>query len=133
MYRYNPTPLSDERSRKTFSMIETQHVYSENDRVWDDGEIKKHVYWYRVSYKEYKEKDRGYSEYRNIEYTSSDCREYGNDIPEGVSVIGDECFNRCTSLSSITIPSSVSVIGVRCFNNCSSLSSISVRYKNLES
>ena len=131
-YKYNPIPLNDERSRNMFSNIETQYVYSENDRMWEDGDIRRHVYWYRVSYKKYKE-DKGGDEYKNIEYTKVDREEYGNDIPECVCEIGTCCFSGCLSLSSISIPSSVSVIGDECFEECSSLSSISVSLKNLES
>lgn len=44
-YKYNPIPLNDERTRRMFSGIETQHLYSEEDNVWNDGEITRHVHW----------------------------------------------------------------------------------------
>ena len=43
-YKYNPIPLNDKISREMFSGIETQHVYSEDDRVMSDGNIKRHVF-----------------------------------------------------------------------------------------
>ena len=33
MYKYNPVVLNDERSREMFSGLETQHLYSEEDRA----------------------------------------------------------------------------------------------------
>jgi hypothetical protein len=45
-------------------------------------------------------------------------------IPNSVTSIGEEVFNRCTSLSSITIPSSVTSIGSDAFYSCSGLTSI---------
>ena len=47
-------------------------------------------------------------------------------IPEGVTTIGAETFLGCTSLTSITIPSSVISIGDNAFYYCSALTSISL-------
>ena len=43
-----------------------------------------------------------------------------------VTAIGDEAFESCTSLTSVSIPSSVTSIGMHAFAYCSNLSSISI-------
>ena len=45
-------------------------------------------------------------------------------LEEGVSSIGNECFEFCSNLSTITIPSSVSSIGKGCFSGCNNLNVI---------
>ena len=48
------------------------------------------------------------------------------EIPNSVTVIGDNAFDGCRSLSSITMPNSVTVIGDNAFGGCRSLSSITM-------
>jgi hypothetical protein len=45
-------------------------------------------------------------------------------IEDGVTSIGDEIFQRCTSLTSVTIPNSVTSIGNGVFKSCKKLPSI---------
>ena len=47
-------------------------------------------------------------------------------IPSGVTSLGDNCFARCSSLTSITLPSGITSLGAECFSNCSSLTSITL-------
>ncbi len=47
-------------------------------------------------------------------------------IPERVTSIGDNAFQNCTSLTSITIPESVTSIGYYAFAGCSNLTSITI-------
>ena len=49
-----------------------------------------------------------------------------NDVTYSVTSLGDECFNGCSSLTSIDIPSSVTSLGDYCFYECSSLTSIDI-------
>ena len=47
-------------------------------------------------------------------------------IPSSVTSLGNYCFNSCSGLTSITIPSSVTSLGNYCFNSCSGLTSITI-------
>ena len=48
------------------------------------------------------------------------------DIPEGVTGLGDYCFDGCSKLTSIDIPEGVTVLGHYCFLSCSNLDSINI-------
>ena len=43
-----------------------------------------------------------------------------------ITSLSDDCFSKCSGLTSITIPSSVTSLGINCFNCCSSLTSITI-------
>ena len=49
-------------------------------------------------------------------------------LPSSIKELGN-CFNYCTSLTSIDIPSNVESIGWGCFNECSNLSTINIDKK----
>ena len=57
-------------------------------------------------------------------WTAGDIK--GVVIENGVTSIGDDAFNGCTSLTSVTIPGSVTSIGYRAFNVCSGLMSVTI-------
>ena len=48
---------------------------------------------------------------------------YGGEVYR-VTSLGEYCFSRCSSLTSINIPSSVTSLGERCFLRCSSLKTV---------
>ena len=48
------------------------------------------------------------------------------DIPEGVTIISDNCFKGCSSLERITLPSTIKQIGESAFYGCSALTSIDI-------
>ena len=47
-------------------------------------------------------------------------------IPSSVTSLGNYCFNSCSGLTSITIPSSVTSLGDHCFSLCSGLTSVTI-------
>ena len=47
-------------------------------------------------------------------------------IPSSVTSLGSNCFEMCSGLTSLTIPSSVTSLGNWCFYNCSGLTSITI-------
>jgi len=53
-------------------------------------------------------------------------RERTYTIPEGITSIGANAFEGCTSLTSITIPTSVTSIGTRAFGSCIGLTNITI-------
>ncbi|EDR28008.1 hypothetical protein, conserved [Entamoeba dispar SAW760] len=124
-FHFNPIPL-DKYSRKLFTNIETFHVYGYDDEIFNDGKIFKYVIWYLVNYSTYLfEKEQG-NICKNIEYTEEDRNTYGNTIPSEVKSLGDYCFNRCDSLTTIDIPPPINKLGFGCFNRCTSLKSINI-------
>ncbi|EDR22216.1 hypothetical protein, conserved [Entamoeba dispar SAW760] len=63
---------------------------------------------------------------KNITYTQTDRKSYGNIIPSEVKSLEGNCFEYCNELTTINIPSSISKLGYKCFKECYSLKSINI-------
>src|SRR5262249_44360757 len=64
-----------------------------------------------------------------IEYPAGKAGSYI--IPDSVTSIGDYAFDRCASLTNVTIGDSVTNIGARAFADCTSLAAINVNIPNM--
>lgn len=60
-----------------------------------------------------------------LQYPSGNRAEHYS-IPDYVTNIGDNAFEKCTNLSSVTIPSSVVNVGQASFSDCINLASVSI-------
>ena len=47
-------------------------------------------------------------------------------LEDGVTIIGEECFDNCTNLKNIELGNSITSIGVKAFYNCNKLSSLAL-------
>ncbi len=57
-----------------------------------------------------------------VQFDPRDLKENGHfDIPDGVTTIGESCFQKCSALKSITIPDSVKTISNFAFFECNNL------------
>ena len=54
------------------------------------------------------------------------------DIPETVTVIGNDAFNGCNALEHVYIPATVTSIGRRAFQGCENLSDLDIEYDDSE-
>ena len=120
LFRYNPIPIE---TMKLFPNIQTHYLYNPNEQQFDSVELK--AICYEISYSEYREyisKEPNMKCFK-IVYTSEDRKIFGNDIPEGIYKLDDDCF-RDSDICEIVIPDSVREIGCNCFFHCSKLSSI---------
>ena len=61
-----------------------------------------------------------------IEYSKTDQDATSVEIPNYVTIIGDEAFWKCSNLTSVTIPDHVTTIGANAFCHCNNLTSITI-------
>ena len=119
MYHFNPISECE-----LFENMETQYMYNEND-IRNEG-MHQYVYLYQVDYEVFKNRKEN-EIFKKVELNSKDYGwsgeyplpiENGNClIPEGVTSIGDYCFDECSLLTSIQLPSSLITIGDNAFSD----------------
>ena len=133
---YNPISLN-EKIRKYFPNLRTQWLYSEEDKIFNDGQIKWYVYWYPMSYRKSLELRKGKErEFKRLQLGKNDIhfvkeKKYKKNnqleeiiIPNEIKELTEKCFCDCLYLNQIRIPSSITKIGKECFSNCSHLSKV---------
>ena len=82
----------------------------------------------KVSYSQYlkmKKKSTKEMKFKQLTYTKEDREKYGNKIPEGIQVLGKQCFDD-SLFKTITIPKSVTRIRKECFIDCERLKRIHI-------
>ena len=66
------------------------------------------------------------------DYACSDASILVVDIPEGITIIGDNSFYYCVSLKHIKFPKSLTLIGEGSFQGCSSLEEVDLLHTNVK-
>ncbi|KAL7721592.1 Leucine rich repeat containing protein BspA family protein [Entamoeba marina] len=115
-FHYNPIRVS---TTKLFPNMQTQHLYTKNDKLIPD--MFKYIAWYTINYNE-KDTTIENIEYKNIEFTvtipSWQNYYYGHDeyydeqklnrtIPDGVHSLGRVPQNYFHGIKELTIPNTV--------------------------
>ncbi|KAL7722530.1 hypothetical protein QTN25_000150 [Entamoeba marina] len=59
----------------------------------------------------------------NVKYTKEDVKRFGGVVPDGCSILEENCFSD-QSINSISLPTSVTDISHECFKNCNTVTSI---------
>ena len=60
----------------------------------------------------------------NIKYYLNDQKITSLEIPEGVTIIGENAFQKCSDLTSLTLPDGITSIGENAFLRCTGLTSL---------
>ena len=143
-FKYNPVPLTKE-NRKAFENIETQYVYSTNDKIFTDGKIKKIHFVDANITVDVKDIGKKYNTrplsklnrwllYKNIEtqfiYSAEDPIYNDGKIKNHVICIKGKiphgAFRNNTKLKEVTIQSGVKKIEYNAFYDCTSLEKITI-------
>ncbi|KAL7720956.1 Leucine rich repeat containing protein BspA family protein [Entamoeba marina] len=127
--RFNPIPIT---SLKLFPKIQTQYLYSKNDKKIEG--IDNYEMWYEINYDQYLQLKENNIKFHFVIYTHENMLNFGDFIPAGVTIIGRECFGRKSNgwsydesyVRSIDIPSNIMSLKEGCFNYCSYLMSITL-------
>ncbi|EMS12597.1 leucine rich repeat protein, bspa family protein [Entamoeba histolytica HM-3:IMSS] len=149
LYHFNPFPLLSQNDRAMFISLETQHIYSSNDIIYED--VLQYVIHCEVSYDTFIGKEPN-TQYLQVKFTKNDMKSYGYEIPRDFEVkgIGKDCFKSslirlmtipnnihyieeqaffcCRYLTSITLSTSIKILSKRCFAECNSLQRIKMNH-----
>ncbi|KAL7716263.1 Leucine rich repeat protein bspa family [Entamoeba marina] len=123
--RFNPISI---KSLKLFPKIQTQYLYSAQDTKIEG--IDNYEIWYEIDYDEYLKYKGDNIKCHIVVYTEKNRKKYGNQIHDGITVLGKRCFNNQSGkedtkfLKEINIPSSVKKLSSSCFMQCESLESV---------
>ena len=123
MYHFNP--IDD---YQLFKNMQTQHFYKKNTIVMKKSSfldtlfkkeynpkkkgMREYIYWYNIDYYEIKNKEKNdiykrvmitYNDYDHNDHNTLKIENGECIIPEGVTIIGNDCFKEC-SLSSVELP-----------------------------
>ncbi|KAL7712932.1 Leucine rich repeat containing protein BspA family protein [Entamoeba marina] len=116
--RFNPIPIT---TLKLFPKIQTQYLYDESDiKISGVGHFE---IWFKVDYNQYLENKVKGIKCHHVKYNEEHRKQYGNDIPIGVSILENDCYSYC-DIKNITIPNQVTSIGKGCFYDCSKLTHV---------
>ena len=136
MYKFNP--ISDVT---LFENVQTQHFYNKCDLKLKKQDMFQYIHWYPVQYQRFTEREDN-EIFKNVELNSylivfindKDKRilpieiENGNCIiPEGITKIGEKCFDSFRELKSVILPSTLKEIGKCAFRYCG-LESVTIPY-----
>ncbi|ELP93737.1 hypothetical protein EIN_321600 [Entamoeba invadens IP1] len=132
-FHFNPISLNS-KTIGFFPNIETLHLWNVEDENFGNGllintvengdcenkvvlkkEFFKIIVWFNVDFETVDRNKSRNIEFKNVTYTLNDRMIFGNNIPSSVTSIGNNCFDNCKSLSSVTIPTCVTSIGDYCF------------------
>ncbi|ELP89291.1 hypothetical protein EIN_488130 [Entamoeba invadens IP1] len=130
-FHFNPIPLA-KKTRALFPKLETLHLYDASSEKFDDEDFFSKIFWYQVDYQTYKifmkandskpvKTKNSELLFMNVKYTTKDQKKFGIDIPPVVTLLGEECFSYCDTLTSVVLSNSVKSIGRQCFFHCVNL------------
>ncbi|KAL7718460.1 Leucine rich repeat protein bspa family [Entamoeba marina] len=126
--RFNPISIE---SLKLFPRIQTQNLYDKIDKKIEG--IVNYEIWYKIDYCQYLEYKEENIKCHNVIYSHKNRLQYGNEIPEEVNILGDNCFgcnlfsDDASTIQSIKIPTTIKSLGWGCFSECCSLKVIDLQ------
>ena len=116
-FRINPIPITEE-TKNLFHCLDTQQIFEKYSQEIILETVPIIQYNYRIDYSKMininKEKKEKKLKFKKIVYSHEDKETYGNEIPNGVHILGDDCFRSDKERRTIDIPSTM--IELECVN-----------------
>ena len=91
-FHFNPIAL-DQWSRQFFTSLETLHVYTKEDNTFPEETFYQKIIHFPIEYKEWMKKKENENEIHKCVTLEEKTSESLNEIPEGVTDIGEGCFS----------------------------------------